>query len=87
MVTLQIPFSISFAATIRIGNELGAGNTRSVKRVFYISLIVAGKVIERHIEMVTFVPCNLTTVCEALVLAVAIQALKYQIGIIFTNDE
>ncbi|KAL5473612.1 hypothetical protein EMCRGX_G028116 [Ephydatia muelleri] len=62
-----IAMSISFAATIRVGNELGAGNPKGAKRVFCISLILG--------------------VCEALVLAVALQALKYQIGIIFTKDE
>ncbi|KAL5467553.1 hypothetical protein EMCRGX_G031802 [Ephydatia muelleri] len=59
--------SISFATSIRVGNELGAGNTQRAKRVFYISLVL--------------------TVCEALVLAVGLQGLKYQLGGMFTYDE
>ncbi|KAL5467554.1 hypothetical protein EMCRGX_G031804 [Ephydatia muelleri] len=59
--------SISFATSIRVGNELGAGNTQRAKRVFYIALML--------------------TVCEALVLAVGLQGLKYQLGGMFTYDE
>ena len=81
---MQIAYSISFATTIRIGNELGAGNSKGAKRIFHLSLIIGGKasnwvcVISSH---------HNSTVGEAIVAAVALQALKYQLPRVFTTDE
>ena len=83
---LQNALSLSFAASIRVGNELGAGNTQRAKRVFHISLALAGER-ARHLIRVDLGYFISTTVCEALVLAVGLQALKYQLGAMFTYDE
>lgn len=39
---LQIPYSIGTAVNIRVGNELGAGNPVSARRVSYIGVCMAG---------------------------------------------
>ena len=38
----QIAFGISTAATVRVGNELGAGNPLRAKRAAYVSIAIAG---------------------------------------------
>ena len=38
----QIPYSIGTAVNIRVGNELGAGNPVSARRVSYVGVCLAG---------------------------------------------
>ncbi len=37
---LQVPFGLSIAITIRVGNELGAGNPSAAKRASYTAIII-----------------------------------------------
>ncbi len=38
LLLLQIPYGISVAVSIRVGNELGAGNVKQTKRAIVVSL-------------------------------------------------
>lgn len=40
--TDQIPLGVSIAATIRVGNELGAGRPRTAKRAAYVTVGIGG---------------------------------------------
>ena len=39
---MQIPLGVSIAATIRVGNELGAGRPRTAKRAAYVTVGIGG---------------------------------------------
>ena len=39
---MQVPFGLSIAATVRVGNELGAGNPLRAKRAAYTAIGVVG---------------------------------------------
>ena len=38
----QIPLGVSIAATIRVGNELGAGRPKTAKRAAYVTVGIGG---------------------------------------------
>ena len=39
---MQIPLGVSIAATIRVGNELGAGRPQTAKRAAYVTVGIGG---------------------------------------------
>ena len=40
---IQFGLGVGVAATVRVGNELGAGNSTAAKRAAYISLALGGE--------------------------------------------
>ena len=43
LCSLQLALGVGVAATVRVGNELGAGNSTAAKRAAYISLALGGE--------------------------------------------
>ena len=45
LLYFQIPLGIGTAASVRVGNELGAGNPQKAKRAAFAALVVQGMAI------------------------------------------
>ena len=45
---VQVPLGISTAVSVRVGNELGAGNPKGAKRAAYVSCGVVSELIIIH---------------------------------------
>ena len=45
LLYFQIPLGLGTAASVRVGNELGAGNPQKAKRAAFAALVVQGMAI------------------------------------------
>ena len=81
---LQAPVGLSISVTIRVGNELGAGQPQRAKRAAYTGVLVASKYQEIYsvYNVIAFLP-----VCTATLTVIFLQSTRTVIGSIFTREQ
>ena len=88
---LQQPqYGIAVAATVRVGNELGAGHAKGAKRVAYVCIACAGecKPVYYYLAFVYhFKKQTSYLVVSALIIALILECIRPFIGHVFTEDK
>ena len=86
MIT-QVPLGIGIAVSIRVGNELGAGNPKAAKRASYVALGMACEITLNCKTIMEFLSTFNFAVSIATINTILLQLTKNHIGKIFTKDE
>ena len=84
----QIPLGISIAASVRVGNELGAGNPVGAKRAAYISIGVISQFLVQLHYLVNFEYFYFSLIVVIAVISVALlQGLKDVLADLYNAEE
>ena len=90
IIVFQVPLGIATAVSVRVGNELGAGQPLRAKRSAYVSIAMTCELMKSsmfHCITVIIIFLCICVVTAAVLIAVFIQSTKTVIGKLFTSDE
>ena len=82
----QVSLGIATAVSVRVGNELGAGQPLRAKRSAYVSIVMTCEFMQSSTVHCIIFLC-ICVVTAAVLIAAFIQSTKTVIGKLFTSDE